>query len=144
MCWSSMGKSRHLLSLSRGLRSLGERSLREWGASVRSPLISCAPRFSFSHRPRPLPLYCFPDVYSDRGPMFPTALLFFRPASAFLGTRCLQAHKVGCLLLVHISSYRLPSSSPRASSRRLAEAPNRHISASSGYLPTPLSLGPYE
>ena len=130
-----MEKSRHLLSLSRGLRSLGERSLREWGASVRSP-----PRFSFSHRPRPLPLYCFPDVYSDRGPMFPAALLFLRPASAFMGTRCLQAHRVGCLLLVHISSYRLPSSSPRASSRRLAEAPNRDISASSGYLPTPVSL----
>ena len=115
MCWSSMGKSRHLLSLSRCLRSLGERSLREWGASVRSPIFSCAPRFSFSHRPRPLPLYCFPDVYSDRGPMT-VALLFLRPASAFMGTRCLQAHRVGYLLLVHFSSYRFPSSSPRASS----------------------------
>ena len=60
--------------------------------------------------------------------MFPTALLFLRPASAF----------------VDISSYRLPSSSSRASSRPLAEAPNNEISASSGYLPTPLSLGPYE
>ena len=75
---------------------------------------------------------------------FPTVLLFLRPASAFMGTRSLQAHGVGCLLLVHISSYRFPSSSPGASSRRLAEAPNRDISASSGYLPTTVSLGPYE
>ena len=62
------------------------------------------------------------------------ALLFFRPASAVMGTRCLQAHRVGYLLLVHFSSYRFP---PRLLALHRDALLRR-------YLPTPVSLGPYE
>ena len=133
MCWSSMGKSRHLLSLSRCFPSLGERSLREWGASVRSPIFLV---LLVSHSPTGLVRFlciAFPTCIRT-GAQWQLRYCFF------VRLRRLWVHAV--FKHKELGTYFWSISLPIVFPPRLLALPRDALLRR--YLPTTVSLGPYE